>query len=29
MRLSHNTLNAKQPAKVSKVDGGGPLGEVP
>jgi hypothetical protein len=28
MRLSQNTLNTKQPAKVSKVDGGGPLGEV-
>jgi hypothetical protein len=29
MRLSQNTLNTKQPAKVSKVDGGGPLGEIP
>jgi hypothetical protein len=29
MRLSQNTLNTKQPAKVSKDDGGGPLGEVP
>jgi hypothetical protein len=29
MRLSQNTLNTKQPAKVSKVDGGGPQGEVP
>jgi hypothetical protein len=25
MSLSQNTLNTKQPAKVSKVDGGGPL----
>jgi hypothetical protein len=29
MRLSQNTLNTKQPIKVSKDDGGGPLGEVP
>jgi hypothetical protein len=29
MRLSQNTLNTKQPAKVSKDDSGGPLGEVP
>jgi hypothetical protein len=29
MRLSQNTLNTKQPAKVSKDDGGAPLGEVP
>jgi hypothetical protein len=29
MRLSQNTLNTKQPAKVYKDDGGGPLGEVP
>jgi hypothetical protein len=29
MRRSQNTLNTKHPAKVSKVDGGGPLGEVP
>jgi hypothetical protein len=29
MRLSQNTLNMKQPAKVSKDDGGGPLGEIP
>jgi hypothetical protein len=28
MRLSQNTLNTKQPAKVSKDDGGDPLGEV-
>jgi hypothetical protein len=29
MRLSQNTLNTKQPAKVSKADGGDSLGEVP
>jgi hypothetical protein len=29
MRLSQNTLNTKQPAKVSKDDGGDPLGGVP
>jgi hypothetical protein len=29
MRLSQNTLNTKQLAKVSKDDGGDPLGEVP
>jgi hypothetical protein len=29
MRLSQNALNTKQPAKVSKADGGDPLGEVP
>jgi hypothetical protein len=29
MRLSQNTLNMKQPAKVSKNDGDDPLGEVP
>jgi hypothetical protein len=29
MRFSENTLNTKQPAKVSKDDGGGSLGEVP
>jgi hypothetical protein len=29
MRLSQNTPNTKQPTKVSKADGGEPLGEVP